>query len=102
MPLYEIYLPLAYNDRCPVEQEKLNLTRQELIDRFTGLTSTPPRYPLQGWWHSEHALVRDDIIIYTVLTQEDENGFFKWYKEVLRQRFRQEEIFILKIPAHSL
>lgn len=102
MPLYHIYLPLTYNDGRPVEEAKLDLTRRELVDRFGGCTFTPPGYPLQGWWHSGEAVVRDDISICTILTNQNENGFFNHYKEVLRRRFNQQEILIIKIPAEAL
>jgi hypothetical protein len=101
-PLYELYLPLTYNDGRPVEKGKFNITRRELISRFGGLTSTPPGFPLQGWWHSAQGVVKDEIVIWTVLTQNDEDPFFLNYKETLKQRFDQEEIFLLKIPADAL
>lgn len=101
-PLYQLYLPLNYNDGSPIEEEKFNLTRQELVTRFGGLTNTPPGFPLQGWWQSAGTVVRDDIVIWTVVTQGDENGFFYTYKDLLKQRFVQEEIYIVKIPAEAL
>ncbi len=102
MPLYRIHLPLTYNDGRPVEEGKFDLTRRELIDRFGGCYLTPPGYPLQGWWYSGEEVVRDDICICTILTNQDENGFFRQYKEILRRRFHQQVIFIEKIPAERL
>ena len=101
-PLYQIYLPLTYNDGRPIEKEKFQLTRQELITRFGGLTSTPPGFPLQGWWQSTQSVVMDDIVIWTVLTQADEDQFFLKYKDILKQRFAQEEVFLVKIPGDAL
>jgi hypothetical protein len=101
-PLYELYLPLTYNNGRQIEAEKFDLTRRELVDRFDGLTSTPPGFPLQGWWRAAGTVVRDNIVIWTVLTQGDENGFFRNYKEVLKQRLDQKEILIIKIPAEAL
>lgn len=101
-PLYQLYLPLTYNDGRPIEKQKFHLTRQELTTRFGGLTSTPPGFPLQGWWHSTQGIVMDDIVIWTILTQDDEDQFFLNYKETLRQRFAQEEIFLVKIPGEAL
>ncbi|MBA7660658.1 hypothetical protein ES703_68662 [subsurface metagenome] len=101
-PLYQLYLPLTYNDGSPIEEGKFNMTRQELVTRFGGLTTTPPGFPLQGWWQSAGAVVRDDIVVWTVVTQGDENGFFQTFKQLLRERFAQEEIYIVKIPAEAL
>ena len=101
-PLYQLYLPLTYNDGRSIEEEKFNLTRQELIDRFGGLTTTPPGFPLEGWWHSAGMVVRDDIVMWTVVTQSDENEFFVAYKELLKQRFVQDMIYVVKISGEAL
>jgi len=101
-PIYEIYLPLTYNDGKPIEKEKFGLTREELVDRFGGVTSTPPGFPLEGWWHSPHGVVRDDIMIWTVVTQIDDDLFFLKYKETLKQRFIQEDIQLMKILGDAL
>jgi hypothetical protein len=101
-PLYQLYLPLTYNDGRLIEEVKFDITRKEIVARFGGLTNTPPGFPLQGWWQSAGAVLRDDILVWTVLTQGDENGYFHNYKEVLKDRFAQDEIFIVKIPAEAL
>jgi len=101
-PLYQLHLPLTYNSGCPIEEEKFDLTRRELVERFGGVTNTAPGFPLQGWWQAAETVVRDDIVIWTVVTQGDENGFFRNYKEVLKQRLDQKEIFIIKIPGEAL
>lgn len=38
---YEILLPLRYNDGTPVESEKFQQTKEELLERFQGLTIDP-------------------------------------------------------------
>jgi len=101
-PLYQLYLPLNYNDGRPIEEDKFSLTRKELITRFGGLTTTPPGFPLQGWWQSAGTVVRDDIVLWTVLTQRVENDFFNTYRELLEERFSQEEIRIVMVPAEAL
>ncbi len=40
---YEILLPLKYNDGSPIEAEKFQATRRELVAQFGALTmDTPP------------------------------------------------------------
>jgi hypothetical protein len=41
MVRYEILLPLKYNDGTPIEDEKLRITRRELVKRFGGITVEP-------------------------------------------------------------
>ncbi len=101
-PIYEIYLPLSYNDGSIVEKEKFNLTRDELIERFGGLTSTPPGFPLLGWWHSPQGVMEDNIVMWRVVTENDDDVFFLEYKQMLKRRFIQEEVFIVKTLGEAL
>ena len=45
--------------------------------------------------------MRNNIVIWTVVTQDEENEFFHTYKELLEQRCIQEEIFVVKIPDEA-
>ena len=101
-PIYEIYLPLNYNDGNPIEEEKYSLTRGELIDRFGGLTSTPPGFPLLGWWHSPQGVMEDKNVMLRVVTQNDDDVFFLEYQQMLKRRFIQEKIYIVKTPGEAL
>lgn len=102
MPRYEIHLPLKFNDGSPVPDELFAQVRDELIARFGGLTTWPPSAPAEGWWKSGEVLYRDDIVIYRVTTGQEEDAFFKQYKEILAVRFKQEEIWIERVEAHPL
>lgn len=101
-PIYEIYLPLTYNDGSIIEDEKFRLTRDELVDRFGGLTNTPPGFPLQGWWHSPQGVVADNIVIWRVVTQDDDDVFFLEYQQMLEQRFIQKKVYIVKTQGEAL
>ena len=45
MPLerYEILLPLKYNDGTPIEPEKFQQTRKELVEKFGAITVEPQK-----------------------------------------------------------
>src|SRR5947199_353641 len=47
---YEILLPLRHNDGRPVSDDKLNQTREDLVDRFDGV-SVQPQSILGIWVH---------------------------------------------------
>lgn len=105
MPQYEVYIPLNYNDGRPIEQEKLHQTKEELAHRFGGLTNFPPGTPAEGLWIHKGELVRDDIVIFRIITTLDDvdaDDYLTKYKEILKQRFQQQEILITKMPAHRL
>ena len=50
---YEILLPLNYNDGTPIEPEKFQETRRELVEQFGGQDSHAPSVaraiPRLGW-----------------------------------------------------
>ena len=102
MPRYEILLPIKFNDGSPVPDELLIEVREELVEKFGGLTTMPPSTPAEGWWRSGEVLYKDDIVIYRVTTVQDEDMFFKQYKDTLAKRFDQEEIWIERVEAYPL
>jgi hypothetical protein len=92
---YEITLPTRYNDGSPVEPEKYLITRRDLAGRFGALTFLPQ--PIHGeWTHQE--MRYEDVNIRIIVDVEDtpqNSEFFANFKQVLKQRFRQLEIWIV-------
>lgn len=39
MKRYEIFLPIRYNDGSPIEPEKFDQTRDELVEKFSAVTA---------------------------------------------------------------
>jgi len=95
---YDFYLPLRYNDGRDIEREKLDQVERELFSRFGGLTSIKRDFPLRGIWGNETTVYEDEIIILTAVdfsdNVEETEQFITNYKEILKIRFEQEEIFI--------
>ena len=96
MKKYEIYLPLKYNDGKDIEAEKLKQVREELIAVFGALTVSSLSAPYQGTWKYGGVEFIDDIIKIEVITLDDPNadGFFRKFKEHLRELLRQIDILI--------
>jgi hypothetical protein len=99
VPQYDIYLPLTYNDGTPIEPQKFGLTKDELIKKFGGFSALLASDRVEGWWQFGQRIIKDDIRIFRVVTDKDDKPFWKEYKERLKTRFVQEDIFIVKIPA---
>lgn len=102
MPRYEIHLPLKFNNGCPIPDDFFTQVRDELIARFGGFHVLSPGSPAQGWWKSGSVVYRDDILIYRVTTAEDEDQFFREYKQKLLLLFEQEEVWIEKEETRLL
>jgi hypothetical protein len=97
--VYDIYLPLRYNDGSVVEPFKFDQTRKELLNRFSGLSVVPGRgATIEGWWKYKDAIYKDEIRIFRIVTIIDDD-FWVGYKEILKDRFKQEDIFILSYDA---
>ena len=74
--------------------DPLARTRQELADRFHGLTAYL-RSPARGWWtapdgHTE----QDDVVMVEVVTETFDRGWWRSYAATLAERFGQETIHV--------
>ena len=95
----EILLPLNYNDGRAVERPKFMVTNRELLDRFGALTTDSVE--IQGSWKYGAALYHDRLIRLTIDAHSPEEAvlFFREYKETLKARFEQLDIWI---TAHDV
>ena len=94
MVRFEILLPLYSNDGNPIEQEKFLDTNQELVTQF-GATSTDAVI-VSGRWMYKGIIYDDRLIRIHVDTNESPSHreFFRQYKQKLKIRFQQEDIWI--------
>jgi hypothetical protein len=99
---YEILLPLTLNDGKPIKPELFDLTRDELLDRFGGLTHSP--HPRSGYWIDKGQRYEDGLILYVVDVDDtpENQEFFTFYKPTLLERFEQIEIYIISYPIERV
>jgi hypothetical protein len=99
---YEILLPIRYNDGTPVEPEKFFQTQEELIATFGALTTSPEL--LRGvWMHEGHRFEDESLrLVVDVQATLESRVFFHGFKERLKTRFRQIDIWIVsyEIEVH--
>ncbi|GIZ50599.1 hypothetical protein [Noviherbaspirillum aridicola] len=94
MYLIQLFLPLYDNDGVRLSASLHAGTRDELVARFGGLTAYS-RAPADGvWQEDERHTVRDELVIYEVMSDGLDTGWWRHYREVLEQRFRQQQIVI--------
>lgn len=99
MQLIEIFLPLNRNDGTPQPATLLHTVREEMIERFGGVTAFT-RSPAKGITAEEgDDRAEDDIVVYEVMVQSLDATWWSSYKRQLEQRFQQREILIRAIPA---
>lgn len=96
---FEILLPLSYNDGRSIEREKFALTHRELVRQFGATTVDTTRS--SGTWVYQGTLYEDLLMRVTVDSPapEEAKAFFRQYKEILKARFEQVDIWI---TAHDV
>ena len=92
--LVQVLLPLYDNDGKALPRDLYREVGSELAERFGGLTAHT-RAPAEGLWREGAApTVRDDIVIYEVMTEKIDRRWWQTYRRRLESRFRQEQVVI--------
>jgi len=95
----EILLPSNYNDGRRVEDRKFLITHRELLKKFGATTIDATR--ASGTWIYGGALYEDVLIriVIDAFGPDDAIPFLRQYKETLKSRFEQLDIWI---TAHDV
>ncbi len=99
---YEILLPRIHNDGRPVNPEKFQQTRDELIAQFGALSFYPQ--PILGVWLHQGTRYEDELVRISIdVDDSPENHlFFVQLKSTLLERFEQLAIYIASYPVDIL
>ena len=91
---YEMLLPLRFNDGSPVPDELIADTLVELEQRFGAVSCETQT--TRGFWRHEGESYRDELVrVYLDVQDVPENRkFFSQFKEPLKARFRQIDIWL--------
>jgi len=92
-------VPLLFNDGTPVPEVLLAQTLAELRQRF-GAASWETQI-VQGVWEQEGAMFKDNLIRFFVDVPDlpEHRAFFKNFKGILKERFRQIDMWITSYPV---
>lgn len=102
MHVVEIFLPLQRSDGSPQPKARFGALRSELVERFGGLTAYA-RAPAEGLWEDDDgALERDSIVIFEVIAETLDRGWWQGFRTRLEQAFEQDEILIRATAAEQL
>lgn len=94
MHLIQILLPLYDNEGKPFGQELFLRVRDELSERFGGIT-TYMRSPARGLWkETRETTVHDDIVIYEVMVENLDRDWWHGYRQQLTVIFRQALLIV--------
>ena len=101
MHLIEILLPVADNEGSAFPPDLYRDLAAELTERCGGLTAFT-RAPAEGRWKEDGGgVAADEIVIFEVMAESLDRGWWRACKERLEQRFRQDEV-IVRVSAVEL
>ena len=90
----QLLLPLYDNEGRAFGREAFAQVREELTERFGGVTAHL-RSPAEGAWRDPDGGVdRDDVVILEVMADELDRGWWAQYRAELEERFRQDEVVV--------
>lgn len=90
----EILLPLRDNDGQPFARAEFDSVRQELAERFGGVTAFM-RSPAVGVWKDDDGVPHhDEIVVFEVMAETVDQVWWRSYRMRLEERFRQDEIVV--------
>ena len=93
MCLIQILLPLFDNDGAHFDAALYTQVRNELSERFGGLTAYS-RALAEGRWHDQGITTHDDIIVMEVMTDGVDTEWWRAYRKSLETSFRQTVIVV--------
>jgi hypothetical protein len=96
---FEILLPLFYNDGRQIEPEKFRQTDDDLVQRF-GATSTDT-VVVRGRWLYQSTIYQDQLLRVRLDVEDSPTQWqaMRQYKEILKSRFEQIDIWV---TAHRI
>lgn len=94
MYLIQLLLPLYDNDGRDLPKTLFSEVRNELVEKFGGLTAFS-QAPAKGLWQEDEShTVLDELIIYEVMADALEQVWWQQYRASLETRFRQETVVV--------
>jgi hypothetical protein len=99
---FEMLLPLRFNDGQPVPDDLIAESLLELRERFGAVSCESQA--TRGTWIHEGQVYRDDLVrVYVDVPDAPESrDFFSGFKEKLKLRFRQIDIWMTTYPIEVL
>lgn len=100
--LVQILLPLEDNDGKRLPRAPFERTREELIERFGGITAHSGA-PAEGvWQENDGSVLLDRVVMLEVVIESLDRPWWDGYRRELEERFRQKVIMIRLLECSLL
>jgi hypothetical protein len=102
MHLIQLLLPTHHRDGTDLGVAPFALVRDELTDRFGGVTAYT-RSPATGLWKREgEAVEHDQVVMVEVVVEVFDREWWAGYRESLEDRFGQEEVHARALAIEAI
>jgi len=100
--LVQLLLPVYANDGARIAASLYREVARELTERFGGVTAYN-RAPAKGLWEEKPGRTEhDDIVVYEVMVEALDPGWWREYRSTLEKRFAQDELVVRALPMGRL
>jgi hypothetical protein len=94
MHLIELLLPLYNNDKKAFGSEVFDQLRNELSERFGGITAFRRSHAEGLWQETDGKVYKDEIVVYEVMVEDLDVSWWSTYRKKLESLFEQEQLVI--------
>lgn len=102
MVLIQFLLPLRDNAGQPFPRAGFERVRTELTERFGGVTAFLQSPATGAWKEDGERTVRDEVVLFELMTEALDREWWKGYRQELEHRFRQKALVVRALSAESL
>lgn len=103
MQLIQILIPIFDNEGRLFDENTFKGVRQQLMERFGGLTAFVQSPALGLWKDAQSGITaRDDMILVEVMVEAFDRAWWSAYRKELEQTFRQDEILVRAIACERV
>ena len=99
---FEILLPLRFNDGRPIPDDLVGQTLLELRQQFKAISAETQ--VIRGHWQHQGEEFRDELVrVFVDVADTAENhAFFVDFKQLLKTRFEQLDVWIAAYPIEVI
>jgi hypothetical protein len=91
--LVQLLLPVYDKEGRQFSNELFESVRAELVEKFGGVTAFT-QSPAEGLWKPDDRTIRDHLLFYEVMTDVLAESWWRTYRLLLEERFKQDRIVI--------
>ncbi|MCE7886961.1 MAG: hypothetical protein DYH13_05590 [Alphaproteobacteria bacterium PRO2] len=102
MNLVQIFLPLFDDQKKIFSSDCFLSVKNQLIDEFGGMTAFTQSPATGLWQNTDDEVVKDRIVIFEVMTEKFDPEWWRSYRRLLEDQFKQDKIIIRTFQIETI